>query len=38
MATPGMTSQDVSVSIDGFYLGLVFLKKGQEKQHFTLRL
>lgn len=33
-----ITSQEVTVSIDGFYLGLVFLKKGQEKQHFTLRL
>ena len=33
-----ITFKEVSVSIDGFYLGLVFLKKGQEKQHFTLRL
>jgi hypothetical protein len=33
-----VASQDVTVSIDGFYCGLVFLKKGQEKQHFTLRL
>jgi hypothetical protein len=33
-----ITSQEVTVSIDGFYLGLVFFKKGQEKQHFTLRL
>ena len=33
-----IASQDVTVSIDGFYCGLVFLKKGQEKQHFTLRL
>lgn len=33
-----IASQDVTVSIDGFYCGLIFLKKGQEKQHFTLRL
>lgn len=33
-----IASQEVTVSIDGFYWGLVFLKKGQEKQHFTLRL
>jgi hypothetical protein len=33
-----IASQDVTVSIDGFYCGLVFLKKGKEKQHFTLRL
>ena len=33
-----ISSTEVSVSIDGFNLGLVFLKKGQEKQHFTLRL
>ena len=33
-----IASQDVTVSIDGFYLGLIFLKKGQEKQHFKLRL
>ena len=33
-----IASQDVTVSIDGFYLGLIFLKKGQEKQHFILRL
>jgi hypothetical protein len=33
-----IASQEVTVSIDGFYLGLVFFKKGQEKQHFTLRL
>ena len=33
-----ISSSEVSVSIDGFSLGLVFLKKGQEKQHFTLRL
>ena len=33
-----IASQEVTVSIDGFYWGLVFLKKGQEKQHFSLRL
>ena len=33
-----IASQEATVSIDGFYMGLVFLKKGQEKQHFTLRL
>ena len=33
-----IASQEVTVSIDGFYWGLVFLKKEQEKQHFTLRL
>ena len=33
-----IASQDVTVSIDGFYCGLVFFKKEQEKQHFTLRL
>ena len=33
-----VASQKTTVSIDGFYLGLVFLKKDQEKQHFTLRM
>jgi predicted O-methyltransferase YrrM len=28
----------VTVSIDGFYLGFVFFRTTQEKQHFTLRL
>lgn len=28
----------VTVSIDGFYIGLAFLRTTQEKQHFTLRL
>ncbi len=31
-------SKKTTVSIDGFYHGLVFLKKDQEKQHFTLRM
>lgn len=28
----------VRVSIDSFYWGLVFFRKEQEKEHFTLRL
>jgi hypothetical protein len=32
------THPEVRVSIDTFFLGLVFFRKEQVKQHFTIRL
>ena len=29
---------DVMVTVDLFYIGLVFFRKGQPKQHFSLRV